>query len=159
MTKGQNTNVLIGSAVTTTATAGFFDPTPGGADVPVLIASWVGMLGGIAKIYEVPFDTNLAKNTLTQALTSAAFFIGGTKALTFLLKWTGAGFVVGGGINAFLNAVFTWRVGRLYQATWMKGSEPPTAKQVAQALMVMIGLEEIGEVTAMMRSSSTDDSA
>ncbi len=119
--KDDKANKLILTAIGTTAVAGAIDFTPGGLDVPVIITAWGAMLGGMAVIYDAEFDNNTLKRALVQAVTATSLFMIGTKTLIFLLKVTGVGYVVGGGINAALNAIFTWRVGILFQRRFRDG--------------------------------------
>jgi len=124
--KDENAEALIAIAIGTTAVAGFFDPTPGGIDVPVIIGAWATMLAGMANIYGMDFDRNNFTRVASAGLGSAGMFTLGTKALTWILKMTGFGWIAGGGINAFLNGIFTWRVGRAYQKAFKnKGDLTP----------------------------------
>jgi uncharacterized protein (DUF697 family) len=114
-------NKLILKAIGATSLAGFLDPTPGGLDVPVIVGAWMTMLGGMNSIYKGPFDSAAARIALEQGLVSLGSFVIGTKTLIFLLKLTGVGFLVGGGINAALNGIFTWRIGVMYQKRFKSG--------------------------------------
>ena len=147
--KDGNANNLIWAAVGTTAIAGALDFTPGGLDVPVIIASWGAMLGGIAVIYDAKFDEGTFARAFAQAFSATSLFMLGTKSLTFLLKVTGVGFVIGGGINAALNALFTWRVGTLFRRRFREGGDF-TVDEMVDTIKAVFFLS-IGDVNAFLK--------
>lgn len=139
--KEEQTTEVILMACTNTAFAGAFDPTPGGLDIPVIVATWASMLSEIAEIYKAPFDENTIKISLHSAVKSIGIGGAATKILAWILKWTGAGTVAGILINSTLNAVYTWRVGKLYQKAF-KSKKAPTAEDVLDALTGVIPKSE-----------------
>ena len=142
------------TCATSTAIAGFADPTPGGLDVPYMIGAWSGMLVTIAAFYDIPINPKSITNTLTSALGTAALYVGGAKLFATALKYTGVGTLAGCIINAILNGVFTCRVGGLYKSCWAKGDEWPTVKEISNALINSVTFTSIGQLATATGSAA-----
>lgn len=149
-TKEKKTETFIKKAVAAAAAAGILSPLPGGADIPALIGIWVIMLKGIADIYNQKFDKKALGILLKDALMASGIMIAGIRTLTFLLTITGIGIFAAIGINAFLNAIVTWRVGRLFRDSWRQGKQV-TFKDILNELKKAIEKKELKHVWRIIR--------
>jgi Domain of unknown function (DUF697) len=151
----RKTNLLIAGSVTAAATVGFFDPT-GVFDLAAVATSSVTMLGGMAAIYEVPFDRNFYANLLTQSIGWPGLFLTAMKISSWALKQTFIGWVGGAFLNALANGFIVWRVGSVFHKKWARGSEPPTLLDIGLALRSWAGFaEDIKGVLDLIRGSSS----
>ncbi len=116
-------NVLIYSAASGLAVAGFANPLPL-ADALYIIPSWAGMLAGVAHAFEVKFDTDAFKTMMGQILLGMGVYVIGVGVFSTIVKWTGVGTFPAAIVNAALNFSFTVVLGKVYQAAWAEGREP-----------------------------------
>jgi len=159
MANRDNYNPIILGGVAGAATLGVVCnllPIPG-ADVGPLLAQWSFMLQAIAQ--ESGHKKNIAfwSKAASLIITGSAVMVTAIKVTIAILEYTGVGYAAGLAINSFINAFYTWRLGKaavdLFDKPGISFDDVSLiSKTLLNALMPMPTPKELKEFYAILKT-------
>lgn len=125
------------------------------ADLAAMTTLWVKITLDIAEKSGHKLDQAYATKMVTAVLTGVAGYVGGSKILTWVLQGIPVANLAGMGINAGLNALYTYRMGHALSSLFDKGSFDMSdyATTAVYMLSLLAGIprpEEIGDFIAII---------
>lgn len=118
------------------------------SDGPILAGIWGTMIYKIAKEHDVDFDTETCVKIATAVIAGSAAWMAGCKILTKILTWTMVAIPVALGINAVINAFYTWRLGVGFDKIFSQsGYEKTITKLASIAITFLAPIPKLSEVS------------
>lgn len=125
------------------------------ADVWVLGLVWAGLFTTIADATGTTFTRHERTRIIKGVLAGAAAFIGGMKAATTVIAYTGVGTIPAMLANASINATFTYTFGMaLYQVFSSKEKHVTTADLIQAIVVVMLTMGRMPNPSEQISLSS-----
>lgn len=151
---------IVGAAAKTAGAIGVPGAFSFGLDVTAMTGIWGTMTVAIAEKSGHKVDKIFAGKLASAVLVGVGGYVGGSKIVMKLFHLVpGAGSIAAMGVNSFMNAWFTYRVGKALANLFDTGDySPKDLKSMVQYLLIIImpvpTISELGEAVSLMAGTS-----
>lgn len=118
-------------------------------DLPILITIWANMISSIAKEHGVEMNKANSVKFITAVVAGTSAILSGTGLLSKILAFTGVCLLLGLGINCLVNAFYTYRLGKAFNAMCADPSQRTAIQQLSfiiiKQMLIVPKISEIKE--------------